>query len=152
MPNIKRVETLSITEIARELARLAELARGNKLPPQDLAGGSITLSNIGAIGGTYMSPVLVPGEAVIGAIGAVQKVPRYAPDGSLQPQMVMQVGSPAACVEACVCVYTYIHVFAGQLGRRPPAAWRGGGGALFESVQGAGRGPGDDARRAAMMR
>ena len=90
-PNIKRVETLSITEIARELARLAELARGNKLPPQDLAGGSITLSNIGAIGGTYMSPVLVPGEAVIGAIGAVQKVPRYAPDGSLQPQMVMQV-------------------------------------------------------------
>ena len=91
VPNIKRVETLSITEIARELARLAELARANKLPPQDLAGGSITLSNIGAIGGTYMSPVLVPGEAVIGAMGAVQKVPRYAPDGSLQPQMVMQV-------------------------------------------------------------
>eukprot|EP00960_Hanusia_phi_P066772 766471-Hanusia_phi.AAC.3 len=41
-------------------------ARANKLGKEDLAGGTITLSNIGTIGGTYTSPILNPGEAVIG--------------------------------------------------------------------------------------
>jgi len=91
VPNIKHVEALSIMQIAQELQRLSELARANKLPQEDLAGGTITLSNIGAIGGTYMSPILVPGEAVIGAMGAMQKVPKYAADGSLQPHVVMNM-------------------------------------------------------------
>jgi 2-oxoisovalerate dehydrogenase E2 component (dihydrolipoyl transacylase) len=38
-----------------------------------------------------MSPILVPGEAAIGAMGAMQKVPKYAADGSLQPCMVMKM-------------------------------------------------------------
>ena len=38
-----------------------------------------------------MSPILVPGEAVIGAMGAMQKVPKYAADGSLQPHVVMKM-------------------------------------------------------------
>jgi len=91
VPNIKNVERLSIVQIAGELARLSELARANKLAQADLTGGTITLSNIGAIGGTYMSPILVPGEAAIGAMGAMQKVPKYAADGSLQPHMVMKM-------------------------------------------------------------
>jgi len=91
VPNIKHVERLSIVQIAQELARLSELARANKLAQADLAGGTITLSNIGAIGGTYMSPILVPGEAAIGAMGAMQKVPKYAADGSLQACMVMKM-------------------------------------------------------------
>jgi hypothetical protein len=91
----------------------------NKLPQDDLTGGSITLSNIGAIGGTYMSPILVPGEAVIGAMGAMQKVPKYAADGSLQPHVVMTMSWCCPCLAGTVhlaralgfglrCVFTHV--------------------------------------------
>jgi 2-oxoisovalerate dehydrogenase E2 component (dihydrolipoyl transacylase) len=43
-----------------------------------LTGGTLTVSNIGNIGGTYLSPVLMPGEAAIVAIGRMQRVPRFA--------------------------------------------------------------------------
>lgn len=56
------------------------------------------MSNIGTIGGTYMSPILVPGEAVIGAMGAMQKVPKYAADGSLQPHVVMTMSWCCPCL------------------------------------------------------
>ncbi len=40
-------------------------ARAQKLSPEDVSGGTITLSNIGAIGGTYAAPILMPRESVI---------------------------------------------------------------------------------------
>ena len=43
------------------------------------AGGTITISNIGTLGGTYAAPLIVPGEVAIVALGRVQPQPRYAP-------------------------------------------------------------------------
>ena len=43
------------------------------------AGGTITISNIGTLGGTYAAPLIVPGEVAIVALGRVQAQPRYAP-------------------------------------------------------------------------
>lgn len=58
-------------------------ANNNTINPADLQGGTFTLSNIGSIGGTYMMPVLVVPQVMIGAIGKFQVVPRYAgADGS----------------------------------------------------------------------
>lgn len=68
---------LSILEIAVEIQRLKELGDLGKLTSLDLNGGTITLSNIGNIGGTLLHPVLVPSQVCIGAIGKSQKVPRY---------------------------------------------------------------------------
>lgn len=49
VPNVKNVQNLSIIEIARELNRLQEAGAKNKLSPDDLAGTTFSLSNIGSV-------------------------------------------------------------------------------------------------------
>lgn len=77
VPNIKRVQLLSVLEIAQELNRLQELGWAGKLGESELKGGTFALSNIGSIGGTYASPVIFPPQVAIGAIGRVQALPRF---------------------------------------------------------------------------
>lgn len=77
VPYIKKVQSLSILEITKELSRLHEIALHNKLSTEDIAGGTITLSNIGAIGGKFGSPVLNLPEVAIIALGRIQKLPRF---------------------------------------------------------------------------
>lgn len=91
VPNIKNVQSLSILEITKELSRLQQAALGNKLNPADICGGTITLSNIGAIGGKYGSPLLNLPEVSIIAIGRIQKVAQFADDGNLFPASIMTI-------------------------------------------------------------
>ncbi|KAJ3290889.1 hypothetical protein HK104_006472 [Borealophlyctis nickersoniae] len=77
VPNIKNVESKSIIEIASELSRLRTLSQSNALTPNDLSNGTITLSNIGIVGGTVLHPCLVPTELCIGAIGAAKRTPVF---------------------------------------------------------------------------
>lgn len=63
----------------------------NKLRPEDISGGTITLSNIGAIGGKYGSPLLNLPEVAIIALGRIQKVPQFADDGNVYPVSIMTV-------------------------------------------------------------
>lgn len=73
VPNIKGVQNLAITDIAAELARLQQLAAANRLGAADLREGTITVSNIGAIGGCYATPLVTAREVAIVALG------RFAP-------------------------------------------------------------------------
>lgn len=91
VPNIKNVQSLSILEITKELARLQQLASDNKLSSEDICGGTITLSNIGAIGGKFGSPLLNLPEVAIIAMGRIQKVPRFTDDGNVYPASLMTV-------------------------------------------------------------
>ncbi|KAF2289154.1 hypothetical protein GH714_029138 [Hevea brasiliensis] len=91
VPNIKNVQSLSILEITKELARLQQLATENKLNPEDITGGTITLSNIGAIGGKFGAPIINLPEVAIIAIGRIQKVPQFADDGNVYPASIMTV-------------------------------------------------------------
>ncbi|XP_015789061.1 lipoamide acyltransferase component of branched-chain alpha-keto acid dehydrogenase complex, mitochondrial [Tetranychus urticae] len=77
VPNIKNVQNLSILEIAEEMKRLQQDGANNKLRRDDLTGGTITLSNIGSIGGLFGIPVIPPTEVVIGAIGQIKTVPIF---------------------------------------------------------------------------
>ncbi|CAH0017176.1 unnamed protein product [Clonostachys rhizophaga] len=77
VPVIKNVGALNILSIAEELQRLQGLANQGKLSPQDLSGGTITVSNIGNIGGTYLSPVIVEREVAILGIGRMRTVPAF---------------------------------------------------------------------------
>lgn len=63
----------------------------NKLSPEDISGGTITLSNIGAIGGKFGSPLLNLPEVSIIAIGRIKKVPQIADDGGVYPASIMMV-------------------------------------------------------------
>ena len=77
VPNIKKVQQLSILDIAEELNRLQDLGLRGKLGENDLKQGTFSLSNIGSIGGTYAKPVIMPPQVAIGALGKVQKVPKF---------------------------------------------------------------------------
>lgn len=81
VPVIKSVNARSISDVAEELQRLAELGRANKFTQADLSGGTITVSNIGTIGGDVVAPVIVEGQLAILGIGKVKPVPVFADDG-----------------------------------------------------------------------
>ncbi|KAL9604496.1 MAG: hypothetical protein Q9219_000461 [cf. Caloplaca sp. 3 TL-2023] len=81
VPNIKSVNSKSIPEIAAELARLHALALASKLTANDLTGGTITVSNIGSIGGTYVSPIIASeSEVAILGVGKKRVVPAFSDD------------------------------------------------------------------------
>ncbi|KAG5970710.1 hypothetical protein E4U55_001485 [Claviceps digitariae] len=77
VPVIKDVSSRNILSIASELLRLQRLAQTSSLSPDDLRGGTITVSNIGNIGGTYLSPVIVEKEVSILGIGRMRTVPAF---------------------------------------------------------------------------
>lgn len=77
VPNIKHVQTKSLIEIAAELQQLVQKGKEGAISGADLKGGTFTLSNVGMIGGTYLSPVVVSSEVCIGAIGKTQRLPRF---------------------------------------------------------------------------
>ncbi|KAJ5043659.1 hypothetical protein NUH16_000448 [Penicillium rubens] len=83
VPNIKDVASRSIFDIAAEIARLSALGNAGKLTPADLSGGTITVSNIGNIGGTYVAPVIVPTEVAILGVGKSRTVPVFDEDGQV---------------------------------------------------------------------
>ncbi|XGW10577.1 hypothetical protein V3C99_012238 [Haemonchus contortus] len=91
VPNIKNCEQRSILEIAAELQRLQEDGKRERIARDDLTGGTFTLSNIGTIGGTYVSPVIFPPQVAIGALGKVEKLPRYDDNDNLVPMNMFKV-------------------------------------------------------------
>merc|ERR1719429_950993 len=91
VPNIKKIQQLTVFDIAEELNRLQDLGLRGKLGEADLKEGTFSLSNIGSIGGTYAKPVIMPPQVAIGALGKVMTVPRYTGSGDLKPTPVMNV-------------------------------------------------------------
>lgn len=89
VPNIKDVANKSIVEIGRDLVRLQELGAANKLGAQDLKDGTITLSNIGTVGGTYVAPVIVDSQVAIGGIGKARVLPRFDANMQVVPRRVV---------------------------------------------------------------
>ena len=83
VPNIKNVASRSILDIATECSRLQTLAKDGKLSAMDLTGGTITVSNIGSIGGTYVAPVLVSSEVAILGVGKARTIPAFDEQGSV---------------------------------------------------------------------
>ncbi|XP_073987348.1 dihydrolipoamide branched chain transacylase E2 [Rhodnius prolixus] len=80
VPNIKNVQNLSIAQINRELNTLMDNGRNGKLLPNDMTKGTISISNIGAIGGTYAVPLINPPEVCILAVGKIRSVPQFNED------------------------------------------------------------------------
>lgn len=91
VPNVKGVERLSLLGIAGEVARLTEAARAGRVSQEDLKGGTISVSNIGALGGTYAAPIINAPEVAIVAIGKTQWLPRFDADGQVRRRGIMTV-------------------------------------------------------------
>ncbi|MGM0914158.1 MAG: dihydrolipoyllysine-residue acetyltransferase [Pseudomonadota bacterium] len=91
VPNVKGVEGLSLLDIAAEVARLTEAARSGKVAQEDLREGTISISNIGALGGTYAAPIINAPELAIVAIGKTQWLPRFDADDRVVKRAIMTV-------------------------------------------------------------
>ena len=65
VPVIKNADNKSILGLSKELMGLSERARTGKLKPEELKGGSFTISSLGGIGGTHFTPIINPPEVAI---------------------------------------------------------------------------------------
>ncbi|MBO0787447.1 MAG: 2-oxo acid dehydrogenase subunit E2 [Actinobacteria bacterium] len=75
VPNIKDAHAMALPELARALGELVSTAREGKTAPAALAGGTITITNVGVFGVDGGTPILTPGEAAILAFGQVRDAP-----------------------------------------------------------------------------
>jgi pyruvate dehydrogenase E2 component (dihydrolipoamide acetyltransferase) len=75
VPVIREVDRLSVRELTVKVAELAEKARDRKLTLDDMKNGTFTVTNYGAIAGTYGVPVINYPQAAILGIGRILKVP-----------------------------------------------------------------------------
>jgi pyruvate dehydrogenase E2 component (dihydrolipoamide acetyltransferase) len=75
VPNVKDAHLLSLPGLARALAELTATARAGRAQPADLAGGTITITNVGVFGVDAGTPILTPGEAAILAFGQIREMP-----------------------------------------------------------------------------
>lgn len=69
VPVLKDADKKGIAELSKELGELAEKTRTRKIAPDDLKGGSFTISNLGGIGGTFFTPIINRPEVAILALG-----------------------------------------------------------------------------------
>ncbi len=75
VPVIKNADRLTIAELTQAVNDLAKRARDNKLKPDELAGGTFTISNVGSFGNVMGTPIIVQPQVGIIALGAIQKKP-----------------------------------------------------------------------------
>jgi pyruvate dehydrogenase E2 component (dihydrolipoamide acetyltransferase) len=88
VPVLRNVDRLSIPAIAQALGQMAEKARGNKFGIEDTRGGTFTISNLGAIGGTYSTPIINSPEVAILLAGRSRQLPTVV-NGKIEPRLMM---------------------------------------------------------------
>ncbi|MBB3205606.1 pyruvate dehydrogenase E2 component (dihydrolipoamide acetyltransferase) [Rhodopirellula rubra] len=89
VPVLPDVDRMGIPDITRALAETAGKVRGGQFAVSDLKGGSFTISNLGAIGGQYSTPIVNVPEVAILLVGRSRKLPVVMPDDSIQPRLMM---------------------------------------------------------------
>ncbi|MDR1979876.1 MAG: 2-oxo acid dehydrogenase subunit E2 [Synergistaceae bacterium] len=82
VPNVKNVESKSLTRIAEERAELVEKARNGGLAPDQMTGGTFTISNLGMMNVDAFTPIINPPEAAILGVGTTADKP-VVKDGSV---------------------------------------------------------------------
>ena len=87
VPVVKRADTRTTLELAREVTRLVEAARSGSIRPDDLTGGTFTVNNYGSLGTEDGEPIINHPEAAILGIGAIKERP-WVVDGALEVRRV----------------------------------------------------------------
>ncbi len=83
VPVIKNADQLNLIGMTKAVNDLANRARNNKLKPDDIQGGTYTVTNVGGFGSVFGTPIINQPQVAILALGAVRKVPAVieTPDG-----------------------------------------------------------------------
>ena len=89
VPNLRNADKMSIPDIARGLGDMAAGVRDGQFSVEDLRGGSFTISNLGAIGGTYSTPIINTPETAILLVGRSRKMPVVVEDDRIEARLMM---------------------------------------------------------------
>ena len=89
VPTLKQADRMSIPDIAYALGDLSSKVRSGDFSVADLRGGTFTISNLGAIGGTYSTPIVNYPEVAILLVGRTRKLPVVMDDDSIKPRLMM---------------------------------------------------------------
>ena len=87
VPNIKDADAMSLRQLADAMAALVATAREGRTQPAEMAGGTITITNVGVFGVDNGTPILNAGEAAILCFGAVRQMP-WVVKGKVKPRWV----------------------------------------------------------------
>ena len=91
-PVVKSAETKSILELSQEIKDLAKRARDRKLTPEEMQGGTITVSNLGAYGIHSFDAIINPPQSAILSIGTITKEPVVSESNQIVPGQRMWIG------------------------------------------------------------
>lgn len=91
VPNIKNADAKSIFTIASEISEKAKLADAGKLSGEDMRDGTVSISNIGSIGGGWFTPILNYPEVAILGVGAISQQPVVTAEGEISVGRVMKL-------------------------------------------------------------
>lgn len=92
VPNVKEAQTLSLRDLAMALEKLTVTAREGKTTPEEMSGGTITITNLGSFGVDTGTPILNPGEVTIVALGTIKPKP-WVVNGEIRARMVTTVAA-----------------------------------------------------------
>ncbi|GER22710.1 dihydrolipoamide acetyltransferase component of pyruvate dehydrogenase complex [Zafaria cholistanensis] len=91
VPNLKNAQDLSLRELAIALNELATAAREGRTRPADMQNGTLTITNIGALGIDIGTPIINPGEVAIVAFGTIRQKP-WVVSGEVIPRWITTLG------------------------------------------------------------
>lgn len=85
VPVIKNADRLNLVGLTKSVNELANNARNNKLKPEDIQGGTYTITNVGTFGNVMGTPIINQPQVAILALGAIRKVPAVieTPEGDM---------------------------------------------------------------------
>ena len=91
VPNIRHVNSLSLTQIAKARETLVERAKDGKQTPDDLVGGTFTVTNLGMFDVDFFDPIVTPGQSAILATGRIRQEVSLGDTGEVmqKPMMIM---------------------------------------------------------------
>ncbi|EHR53809.1 pyruvate/2-oxoglutarate dehydrogenase complex, dihydrolipoamide acyltransferase component [Saccharomonospora marina XMU15] len=90
VPKVRDADAMSLAELAAAIEALTSTAKEGKTPPEDMLGGTFTITNVGVFGVDTGTPIINPGESAILALGAIRDMP-WVVDGELAVRKVLQL-------------------------------------------------------------
>ena len=94
VPVLRHADRLTVLDVGRELTRLAEAGRARKLGIDELRGSTFTISNYGAVGGYFATPIINPGESAILGLGRIVERP-WVVEGRVEPRPILPLSFTA---------------------------------------------------------
>ncbi len=94
VPHVRAAQRLGLLELSQAINDLARTARAGRTPPEAMAHGTTTITNVGVFGVDTGTPILNPGETAILAVGAIRRQPWVVGAGSderIEPRSVLQL-------------------------------------------------------------